>query len=662
MGKRFLRFWAVCLAAVLTLSVSGCAKETEEAFPQDWIRIENRQQLMEFAQNPQPGKTYVLTQNIDLGGEEWTPIAKFSGNFNGNNKTISNFTIREAVDGNAGFFAVIDGGETQAVVEDLHLENVTLSTQAQFAGMVAGTNRGLIRGCTVTGTIVDDKAGETGYLGILAGCNDGTGTVLAGENLLTATLGSENPQDQATGLSGLVTLDFPEGRSRQVPMVGKTEIDYVDQTLCWRDTTVKFENLSETEQQRRLAVEGMMRKMGTVRWTPSQEITYTANDNRQSIHSNAFLPGRTYIGVPYSPCESSLERFMTQMGQADQEGRLVTVAGLEDGIKTKSGEVSGFILNMGSDCYGAVSWAFAAGVPCRVEDKGVLLASAVYMMPNAYNTENYGVLPVGGYQVLESDRQKYDNGIDARDTRSIIARNGGATGMAEYYAQAYRGDYLIYVGYTYNAETDTWKKNGNHARLLAYEPMILRNYQGAVDLEKSYVLTHEQGDGLYDNRLEDGQFEPYKGFNLKKTSWRVDYKYTLDVLMTKLAYNSAVLPGTGYGYVPATAAAYSYEGELPMTCRQTQPVQLPDRGSFDANYLLTYAEMTITDAQGNPVYQKTAYLPYRTFEEFGTLVLQDLFPEAAEGLAKGGSYSLTLVAYGTGGRSCTVLDQQQFVY
>ena len=99
-----------------------------------------------------------------------------------------------------------------------------------------------------------------------------------------------------------------------------------------------------------------------------------------------------------------------------------------------------------------------------------------------------------------------------------------------------------------------------------------------------------------------------------------------------------------------------------MTCRQTQPVQLPDQGSFDANYLLTHADMTITDEQGNPVYQKTAYLPYRTFEEFGTLVLQDLFPDAAEGLTKGSCYSLTLVAYGTGGRSCTVLDQQQFVY
>lgn len=636
--------WVAALLALCLLCLPGC-KQQETAKEQ--IPVRTAQELRQMAENAQAGDCYILMADIDLDGQDWLPLNGFKGELDGGGKTISNMTIARSVDGNTGFFASLDG-----TVRDLHLENVALTADGEYAGLLAGTNRGTIENCTVTGSITDDRAESC--VGVMVGNNQGK--ILGGEDLLTATAGSDNPEDKAEGLSACVSLFFPEGRSRQIGIAGKTDVINMDISMTWQDTTGSFDRLTETEQQRRQTVADMMRTMGTVQWTVSEEITYTANDNRKSVHSNAFLPGRTYIGLPYSGCEGSFERFMTQMeGETDSQGRYVTKPGLEDGIKIKSGEVSGFILDMGNDCVGAVIWALAAGVPYSVEDGGMEFLSPIEMVPNVYNTENFGALPVGGYQVIESNTEKYSDGLDARDTRTVISINGGAVEMAEYYAQAYRGDYLLCLTYTYKPETDTWKKTANHGRMLAWEPMIIRTWDGYIDLEKSYVLTHEQGDGLYDNRLENGEYETYQGYNLKQTSWRTDYKYSLSLLMTSEGFNSATLPGTGYGYIPVTVAAYSQDGEpAPFACKEAEP------GVYQSNYLMTCATMVVKDGQGNTVYEKTSYLPYMVFRDFTVLKVDELFPDLEESLTPGQTYFQTLTATATGGNTCTVLENQPF--
>jgi len=636
--------WVAALLALCMLCLSGCFPKVGDIRGEIWTAEDLRRAAS--------GGAYKLMTDIDLGGELWEPV-HFSGSLYGCGHTISNVVINQSVDGNTGFFASFDG-----YLQDLHLENVTLTADGEYAGLLVGTNRGTIENCTVTGTIIDTRMESC--VGVMVGLNEGTidgGSQNPEYNhQLTATAGSANPEDKAEGLSACVSLFFPEGRSRQIGIAGKTDVANMDISMRWQDTTGSFASLSAAEQQRRQTVVDMLHQMGTVRWTVSEEITYTANDNRKSVHSNAFLPGRTYIGVPYSGCEGSYERFMTQMQEnTDGEGRFVTVTGLEDGIKTKSGEVSGFILNMGNDCVGALIWALGAGVPYSVEDQGAVLTSPPYMVPNAYNTANFGVLPAGGYAVLESDTTKYSDAIDARDTQDIIALNGGAVAMAEYYAKAYRGDYLLCMTYSYKAETDTWKRTANHGRMLAYEPMIVRAWNGYIDLERSYVITHEQGDGLYDNRMENGEYETYLGYNLKQTSWRTDYKYSLSLLLTKEGYNSAILPGTGYGYVPVTVAAYSHEGELaPFTCKEVAP------GVYESNYLMTHAAITVKDGQGNVVYEKTASLPYTAFRDFTVLKVGELFPDLEETLTPGQTYYRTLVATATGGNSCTVLENDAF--
>jgi len=58
--------------------------------------------------------SFILLQDIDLGGIDWVPVgtksAPFTGKFNGNNYTISNFTITQnTADGDMGMFGVNAG-------------------------------------------------------------------------------------------------------------------------------------------------------------------------------------------------------------------------------------------------------------------------------------------------------------------------------------------------------------------------------------------------------------------------------------------------------------------------------------------------------------------------------------------------------------------------
>ena len=117
-------------------------------------------------------KYYELTEDIDLGGREWTPIGKgvlaadltassnyaFKGVFNGNGHTVSNFKISSASTSYLGLFGNVYGGNT-ASVANLHISDFTInatmtSNYNLAAGGLAGTCYGIITSCgSSNGTI-----------------------------------------------------------------------------------------------------------------------------------------------------------------------------------------------------------------------------------------------------------------------------------------------------------------------------------------------------------------------------------------------------------------------------------------------------------------------------------------------------------------------------
>ena len=128
------------------------------------------------------GKTFVLTANLDLEGAEWPGILDFSGNFDGQGHTISNFTQTNTYTGtsrnkNTGFFRNVSHTADASTLEikNLVLKDATIkldttkSTQHAVGGLVgaystaAGTNPSL----TISNVLLDvdvilENSGATG--------------------------------------------------------------------------------------------------------------------------------------------------------------------------------------------------------------------------------------------------------------------------------------------------------------------------------------------------------------------------------------------------------------------------------------------------------------------------------------------------------------------
>ena len=146
---------------------------------------------------------FELTEDIDLGGKEWTPIGYtvadlimggheycvFSGNFDGNGYTIKNLTIGTETSPYSGDVCGLFGA-TSGTIEDVVLENVSINYVGgnhssgygfRMGGALVGYSMGDIVNCTVIG--LDMKAGSDGSyvalnsIGGLVGIQDGDTTV-----------------------------------------------------------------------------------------------------------------------------------------------------------------------------------------------------------------------------------------------------------------------------------------------------------------------------------------------------------------------------------------------------------------------------------------------------------------------------------------------------
>ena len=156
------------------------------------LEIGTKEELFAFANdvnvngNGYAGKLIVLTANIDLNNEEWTPVGQTGGNgvatyfqgmFDGRGYTISNLKITdnaydEGPNYAAGLFGFVDAGDAQIV--NLNVDKADVNGH-HWTGVIAGFLTGKISGCTVSNATVTcthangdacgDKAGAiVGYV------------------------------------------------------------------------------------------------------------------------------------------------------------------------------------------------------------------------------------------------------------------------------------------------------------------------------------------------------------------------------------------------------------------------------------------------------------------------------------------------------------------
>ena len=162
-------------------------------------------------EHPFEGETIFLANDIDLGGEEWTPIGdyrfsanRFCGTFDGQNHTISNFKITKKTDKNDsnkssyGFFGNLEG-----TVKNLTIANATVDSYAYTAALVGRLNNGLVENCHVVDCAVSNTYWQGG---ILIGQTNAEGTIEATVRNCSVRNSSITSKSAIGAISGPVTV------------------------------------------------------------------------------------------------------------------------------------------------------------------------------------------------------------------------------------------------------------------------------------------------------------------------------------------------------------------------------------------------------------------------------------------------------------------------
>ena len=173
MRRKIHKCLSFLLAAVLLASLAAPAALAAEGG--DTVFVRTAEDLVQLAENCtldswSQGRIVRLQADIDLSGTDFTPIPTFGGTFEGQGHTISGLSITGS--GNVrGLFRYI---QPSGVVRDLSVEGrVDPSDRKNTLGGIAGSNRGLLAGCTFHGTV---RGADS--IGGLVGINESSGQIV----------------------------------------------------------------------------------------------------------------------------------------------------------------------------------------------------------------------------------------------------------------------------------------------------------------------------------------------------------------------------------------------------------------------------------------------------------------------------------------------------
>ena len=133
--------------------------------------IRTREQLAAIASNT--SGIYILAADIDLAGEDWTPLCQdnnspFTGMLYGDNHAIKNMTVNTNGNDNAGLFGCLGN----ATVSDITFENANVTGGNNAAALAGYANKATISGIVITGT--SSFTGTNNVGGIVGYCSGNT--------------------------------------------------------------------------------------------------------------------------------------------------------------------------------------------------------------------------------------------------------------------------------------------------------------------------------------------------------------------------------------------------------------------------------------------------------------------------------------------------------
>lgn len=335
---------------------------------------------------------------------------------------------------------------------------------------------------------------------------------------------------------------------------GWTELN---QPLSWEAINafpVKSSDMS-IEDARKLCVD-FFRYTKTAVWIPNED--YTAYHDYGNTREFTLTGGGVYGGLPYiSVASGSIYRLMDFM---DEETGVVDVKAAGANPKV-----------FGNQCSFGAYWGWAR-----------VINSADYNW-----TENMvvksGFLRVGPYT--------YDDmivGLGAGNTTTQIIENNGEVVMNESYAELKAGDGIVY-----------WTTAG-HVVMIASDAVVVRDANGKIDPEQSYVTVIDQGQSWANATNEGGDQYQYQN--------RVDGKLTFTKLRTGNYIPFTFAEWTGTDPIEDTVTAFSHSGD---TISFTQLFN----STVSSNYGLSDIYAYIYDSDGNEVCKIANHVPEAGYKE-----------------------------------------------
>ena len=471
-----------------------------------------------------PAGSFELTAHIDMTDKLWTPV-DFSGCLQGNGYTISNLRV-EKTEGreNAGFFGILSG-----TVTGLHLRDAYICANGtQFAGVLAGVISGKAEDCTVTGQLCN-------CTGAVAGAVAGSVTgIFRGGTAVTAQSGPHTEEGLCADVAMESTVKLVGQRSETAQITG-----------FWRDSTYALSKCHPTLQQRRKVAIQYMRDMATVCWQIDQDKLEYIKNRTVCIHYQNYVRGKVYQGIPYAHSGGSLARCLSIMASC-KDGVYTTKPNLQNG-EYYVGEVAeslasegisikdnyGFVQYMGNDCSSSVSWSWRQVSSVDMAEGGCYGRYSGNMVPTEENKKNHGILPVGDFFAC------------SEDTR-LVYEQVGEEPLYEAYAKSLPGDAICGVD------------NGGHVLMMSKDAMVIRDGDGKIEPNKSFLITIEQGAGFFDSKGSDNHFREDLP-SPQQTSWRVDYRYNFRNLARNNNYPTVAEKrkhcGCDHVYLPITMQA-----------------------------------------------------------------------------------------------------------
>jgi hypothetical protein len=269
-----------------------------------------------------------------------------------------------------------------------------------------------------------------------------------------------------------------------------------------------------TPAEAREAVLAFWRYCKTALWIPDAKYDIYKEENGEKIYKRSVEKGQVYAGLPYvGSATGSLYRLLDFM---DPETGVVNVK-----------EIGQYPLTFGGMCSSGCYWAWSR-----------VMNSADYRWC-ADSVVSRGYLRVGPYTYPDSWTKFVESGYQGTD--DVCAENGEQT-MYQCYAEMKIGDGFISL----------WEKNG-HTMMCSVDPVVVRNEDGTINGQDSYLRVTEQG----------GTWDP----GVSPNGIHYQYEYSLDKKFTfyKL-FSGCYIPFTfgeliGTDPVEETEVNFGYSGE-----------------------------------------------------------------------------------------------------